>query len=90
MMGADIFQLNNKNYLCIVDYHIKFPVVKKIEGLSADSLISALKVVFAEYSIPKRAMSDTGGNFISEKCKNLYNSLNIEQAVFLSYHHQSN
>ena len=70
-MGAEIFQLNNKNYLCIVDYHSKLPVVKKIEGLSADSLVLALTVVFAEYGIPTRVMSDAGGNFISEKCKKL-------------------
>ena len=47
VIGADMFQLNNKNYLCIVDYHSKFQAVKKTEGLSADSLISAFKVVFS-------------------------------------------
>ena len=89
VVGADIFQLNNKNYLCIVNYHRKFLVVK-IKGLSVDSLILALKVVFAEYGIPKRVMSDAGSNFISEKYKNFYKSLNIEQAVSSSYNHQCN
>ena len=28
VFGADVFHFNNKNYLCIVDYHSKFPVVK--------------------------------------------------------------
>ena len=85
-----IFQLNNKNYLCIIDYHSRFPVVKKIGGLSVDSLTLVLKVVFAGYGIPKRVMSDAGGNFISESCKNYYNNLNIEKAVSSSYHKQSN
>ena len=35
-------------------------------------------------------MSDSGGNFISEKCKKFCKSLNIEQPVSSSYHHQSN
>ena len=26
VLGADVFYLNNKNYLCIIDYHNKFPV----------------------------------------------------------------
>ena len=26
VLGMDIFHFNNKNYLCIVDYHSKFPV----------------------------------------------------------------
>ena len=53
MLDADMFHINNKNYLCIVDYHSKFQVVKKTEGLLADSLILAFKVVFSEYGIPK-------------------------------------
>ena len=36
---ADIFKINNKHYLCILDYHIKFPGIKQVEGFNADSLI---------------------------------------------------
>ena len=28
VLCADVFHFNNKNYLCIVDYHSKFPVIK--------------------------------------------------------------
>ena len=41
VVGADMFTLHNKNYLCIVDYHSKFPLINKTEDLSADSLILA-------------------------------------------------
>ena len=53
----------------IVDYHSKFPVVKKMDNLSADSLISVFKIVIAEYGIPKRIITDAGGNSMSEKFK---------------------
>ena len=43
---ADMFKLNSKNYLCIVDYHSKFPIVKRAEDVSAESLIIAYKVIF--------------------------------------------
>ena len=33
VLGADIFHFNNKNYLCIVDFHNKFPAVRRLEGL---------------------------------------------------------
>ena len=69
VIGVDVFQLNNKNYLCLVDYHSKFLVVKKMDNISADSVIPAFKVVIAEYSIPKMVMSDAGGNFVAEKFK---------------------
>ena len=86
----DVFQLNNKNYLCVVDYHSKFVVIKRIEGLSAERLIATVKIIFTEYSILCRLMSDAGSNFISEKFKSFCSSLNIEEVVLSSYHHQSN
>ena len=52
VVGAGIFHFNNKNYLCIVDYNSKFPVVKRLEGLSAESLINTVKIIFARYGIP--------------------------------------
>ena len=73
-----MFQFNNKNYICIVDYHSKFPVIKRIEGLSADNLIDALKIIFAEYSIPHKIMLDAGTNFISEKFQQFCKTVNVE------------
>ena len=61
-----------------------------MDGLSADSLIAAVKVIFGEYGIPQWIMSDTGGNFISEKSKYFCSSLNIQQAVYSLYHHLRN
>ena len=29
VMGADIFTINNSNFLCAVEYHSKFPIVKE-------------------------------------------------------------
>ena len=31
--GADMFTLHNKDYLCIVDYNSKFPIIKKTGDL---------------------------------------------------------
>ena len=59
-------------------------------NLSADSLISVFKIVIVEYGIPKRVMSDAGGNFVSQKFKIFCNSLNTEQAISSLYHHESN
>ena len=84
-----MFTLDNKQYLCIVDYNSKFPVVKKTEDLSADSLILTCKIIFAEYGLPKNIMSDSCSNFISDEFKTC-KSLNIERAFSLSYHHQNN
>ena len=90
MLGADVFHFNNKNYLCIVGYHSKFPVVKRLEGLSAESLITTTEGIFPEYGIPQKLMSDSGTNFVSEKFWQFCKTINVEQAVSSAYHHQSN
>ena len=90
VLGADIFHFNNKNYLCIVDDHSKFPVIKRMEGLSTESLIATTRVIFTEYGIPCKIMSDAGTNFVSDKFRKFCSRLNIEQAVLSVYHHQSN
>ena len=41
--------------------------MKKTEDLSADSLILVCKFIFAGYGLPKKIMSDSGGNLISDK-----------------------
>ena len=56
VLGADIFHFNNKNYLCVVDYHRKFPIFKRLEGLSTGSLTATIKVIFTEYGIPCKLM----------------------------------
>ena len=38
--------------------------MKKADGLSADELIKATKIVFAEFGFPKRIVSDADPNFI--------------------------
>ena len=90
VVGADVFHFNNKNYLCIVDYNSKFPVIKRLEGLSAERLINTVKIIFAKYGIPLKIMSDAGTNFVSDRFWQFCKTINVEQAVSSAYHHQSN
>ena len=85
VIGTDMFTLNNKQYLYIIDNNSKFPVIKKAEDLPADSLMPMFKVIFAEYGLPRKIVSDSGSNFVSDKFKTFCKSLNIEQA-FLVHH----
>ena len=53
-VGADISTINNKHYLCIVEYHSKFPVMKQVEGFRPDNLIKPPKIFFFKYGLPSR------------------------------------
>ena len=90
MIGADTFTLNNKNYVWIVDYHSKFPILKKAEDMCTDSLILTCKIIFSQFGLPKKITSDVGGNLISDKFKQFCKNMNIKQAKSSSCHHQSN
>ena len=89
VVGADMFHYNNKNYLCIVDYNSKFPIVKRLEGMSAENLTNVVKKIFAEYGIPQKIMSDGGTNFVSDRFQKFCKAINVEEATSLANHHQS-
>ena len=53
VLSADIYHFNNKKYLCIIDYHSKFPAIKRLEELTAESLTLQQKSYFPNIVYPK-------------------------------------
>ena len=90
VVGADIFMINGKKLLSTVDYHSKFPIVKKYNTLSADDLVQVAKPIFAEYGVSKKIVLDAGTNFIVEVFIAFCRRMNIQQTITSSYHYQSN
>ena len=66
-VGTDIFTIDNRHFLCIVDYKSKIPSHKADQGFSAENLIKTYKIIFSEYGMPSKMVSEVGTNFISEK-----------------------
>ena len=64
VVGANIFTVKENKLFCIVNYCSKFPVIKKMDGLSADSLIKAVMIVFADFGLPNNIVLDADTNFI--------------------------
>ena len=79
---ADISTFNNNALLCIEDLFCC--------DLSADNLIRIVKIVFAEFGLPKKILTDAGTNFILEHFTQFCRQLNIQQAITSSYHYQKN
>ena len=73
-----------------MDCHSKLTTVKKVDSLSADDLLQMTKVIFVEYELPKKIVSDVGTNFTAEPFKAFCMKMNIQQTITSSYHHQSN
>ena len=51
IIGTDLLTINNNHFLCAVDFHSKYTIVKQDEGLSSEHLIRGCKLIFAEYGL---------------------------------------
>ena len=90
VVSANVFVINNKTLLCIVDYYRKFPVMKKVGSHAVDSLVQMTKMLFVEYRFSKKIITDAGINFISEMFRHFCRGMSIQQSLTSSHHHQSN
>ena len=68
--GVDLFTLNDRNYLIMVDYFSGFWEVDPLENTKAKAVIRKMKTQFARYGIPDVCMSDNGPQFTSDEFKN--------------------
>ena len=89
-LGSDIFQFNGANYLIIVDYYSRFPVIRPLNDTSASTISSHLTSLFAEYGLPSALTADFGSQFISETFKKKCEESNITLTFSSPYHHQAN
>ena len=62
----DLFTLNGKLYLVIVDYCSRWVEFRKLTSLTCEHTIKVLKEVFATHGIPDVIMSDNGPQFSAE------------------------
>ena len=70
VVGTDLFNCNNHEYLIIADYYSKFPIIRKMNGLTTSNMvISTMKQIFSEHGIPSRVVSDNGPQYSSEAFK---------------------
>ena len=70
IVGIDLFNCNNHEYLIIADYYSKFPIIRKMNGLTTSNMvISIMKQIFSEHGIPSRVISDNGPQYFSEAFK---------------------
>ena len=51
-IGSDLFLLNGKTYLIAIDYFSRYPEVVTLSSVTSQSVITALKSLFARYGIP--------------------------------------
>lgn len=59
-VGTDIFHLDGKNYLLVIDYLSNYPEMALLSNMSATCVITHMKSIFARHGIPQIVYSDNG------------------------------
>ena len=62
-LGTDLFELDGENFLLIVDYHSKYPVVHKMTSTTSASVAQATAATFGLLGVPVEILSDNGPQF---------------------------
>jgi hypothetical protein len=63
--ATDIFELNQKHYLIVVDYYSKYFEVAPLIDLTSRTVIQNMKNIFSRHGIPKKLISDNATQYSS-------------------------
>ena len=82
-LGADFMMFDGSEYLVIVDYYSKMPIVRKMPTSQCNNAktITVLKELFAEHGIPEEIRSDNGPQFASHLFAEFTKDWNIKHST---------
>ena len=68
-VGADLFQINGKEYLIVIAYYSNYPEVALWSSRTAEVVITHMKSIFGRHGIPSCLVTDNGPQFVNIKFK---------------------
>ena len=89
-LATDIFYFQGTNYLILVDYTSKFPVVKQLRKIDQRAVITALEETFAERGYPDELVSDNRPCYRGEQFCEFLKTKGIKHTTSSPYYPQSN
>ena len=67
VIGEDLFQLDDNEYLLLADYYSEFFIVKKLgTDAKSNNVIRTRKQIFSDYGVATKLISDNGTQYNSE------------------------
>ena len=89
-VGADLFHLNDKTYLIVVDYFSNYPEVALINSATADTVVKHMKSMFSRHGIPQYVVTDGGPCFIGAPFTQFAEIYGFQHILSSPYYAQSN
>lgn len=90
-VGCDLFELQNKKYLLLVDYYTKYVELEELHhNTTSHNTIRILKNIFARHGVPNVVVTDGGPQFSSDLFKEFSNKWNFCHQITSPLYPQSN
>ncbi len=77
-------------FLILIDAHSKWLEVRQLSSITSASIISSLRLIFAQFGLPSVVVTDNGRNFNSEEFELFLHSNGIQHKFSSPYHPSSN
>ena len=78
VVGSDLFEFEDKQYVLLVDYYSKYIEVDKLKDQRSRTTIETLKAQFSRHGIPAILRTDNGPQYASEEFKEFCESYGIQ------------
>ena len=89
-LATDLFTYDQANYLLVVDYTTKFPVVRKLTDLTARVVTEHMKAIFSEFGTPHSIVSDNGPCYAAQYFADAMTEWGVNHIKVSPHHHQAN
>jgi hypothetical protein len=88
-LATDLFTFDRSNYLLVVDYMSRFPVIRKLSDMTAKIVTGHMKAIFSELGTPTAIVSDNGPCYSAEYFNEQMAQWGVQHINSSPHHHQS-
>ena len=89
-VATDIFHLELKSYLLVLDYTSRFPIDRELKSMSAQHISEHFRLIFLEYGWPDTLVSDNGPCYVAVTFTNLMKEYAVNHITSSPHYLQSN
>lgn len=90
VVASDIFELNNKQYIVVIDKYSRWIEMKQLHSVKAMSVIKQMKEIFSVHGIPEVVQSDNGPQYSSMEYKDFAKTWGFEITTSSPHFPQAN
>ncbi|XP_049269086.1 uncharacterized protein K02A2.6-like [Rhipicephalus sanguineus] len=89
-VGIDLFTLEGKEYVVVVDYYSRFIELEQLKRTTTKDIAQVLEPIFARFGVPTTVRTDNGAQFTSAEFKELVQRWGATHTTSSPYYAQSN